>query len=200
MITKVSFLKEFKTNINHTFTILNHNFMKYIVLLRGVNVSGKNKILMKEFVKLLLAQNDFSSVVSYIQSGNLIIESNINNTKDIAHKIHEIIKTTYQYTIDVFCYSLHDFNSLINSNPFEIIDKRNYFVFTDGDYQNINKLDQKYFGEDKYSITPKMIYLLYNTKYSDSKLNNNYLESQLKTKATTRNWNTVLKLLTLAQS
>ena len=174
--------------------------MKYIILLRGVNVSGKNKILMKDFVKLLLEQNDFSSVISYIQSGNFIIESTLSNTADISYKIHEIIKIKYQYTIDVFCYNINDFSSLVKANPFEFIDKRNYFVFTNGDYQNINALNQKDFGEDKYSISSKMIYLLYSTKYSNSKLNNNYLENHLKTKATTRNWNTVQKLLELAQS
>ncbi len=52
--------------------------MKYIVLLRGVNISGKNKVSMPK-LKQLLEENNYQNVSTYLNSGNIIIESNINN-------------------------------------------------------------------------------------------------------------------------
>ena len=49
---------------------------KYIVLLRGINVSGKNKILMPELREILIKLN-FLNVQTYIQSGNIILESDL---------------------------------------------------------------------------------------------------------------------------
>ena len=50
--------------------------MKYIVLLRGVNISGKNKISMRE-LKLELENNKYQNVSTYLNSGNIIFTSDI---------------------------------------------------------------------------------------------------------------------------
>lgn len=50
--------------------------MKYIALLRGINISGKNKISMSE-LKVELENNKYQNVVTYLNSGNIIFESNI---------------------------------------------------------------------------------------------------------------------------
>ena len=46
--------------------------MKYIVLLRGINISGKNKIAMSE-LKNSLESNNYSDVITYLNSGNVIL-------------------------------------------------------------------------------------------------------------------------------
>lgn len=51
--------------------------MKYIALLRGINISGKNKISMPE-LKKLLEENDYQNVSTYLNSGNIIFECNID--------------------------------------------------------------------------------------------------------------------------
>ena len=62
----------------------------YIVLLRGINVSGKNKLPMKE-LRYLLNDLKYQNVQTYIQSGNIILES--NKTKPLICKlIKEAIK------------------------------------------------------------------------------------------------------------
>lgn len=61
MITQLKKYKQMKT---------------YFVLLRGVNVSGKNIIKMA-ILKDLLIKNDFKNVTTYIQSGNIILETNL---------------------------------------------------------------------------------------------------------------------------
>ena len=46
--------------------------MRYILLLRGINVGGKNKVAMSE-LKVLLTELGFEDVDSYINSGNLFL-------------------------------------------------------------------------------------------------------------------------------
>jgi uncharacterized protein (DUF1697 family) len=49
--------------------------MKYIALLRGINVGGNHKVEMKN-LKALFESLGFSDVSTYINSGNVIFESN----------------------------------------------------------------------------------------------------------------------------
>ncbi|NJB82346.1 DUF1697 domain-containing protein [Wenyingzhuangia aestuarii] len=174
--------------------------MIYIVLLRGINVSGKNKMIMKDFVSLLANVDEFTKVNSYIQSGNFVIKSNLNTVKDISLIINNVITNHYGYNIEVFTYTLTHFKELVNKHPFEIIDKRNYVVFTKNGSQNPKGLDQKNFGSDNYRVDSLIIHICYATKYSDSKLNNNSIEKLLQTTATSRNWNTVQKLIAMASA
>lgn len=49
----------------------------YVVLLRGINVGGKNKIPMAD-LRQFLTEEGFSDVATYIQSGNVILRSDLN--------------------------------------------------------------------------------------------------------------------------
>jgi len=49
---------------------------KYIALLRGVNVGGKNKIAMPE-LKAAFLRHGFQNVISYINSGNILFDSEL---------------------------------------------------------------------------------------------------------------------------
>ena len=68
--------------------------MKYIVLLRGINISGKNKISMEELKKYLI-ENEYQSVYTYLNSGNIILESNESNKENIVKNIHSLIKEKF---------------------------------------------------------------------------------------------------------
>ena len=46
----------------------------YIALLRGINVGGNNKLPMKE-LRALLEENGLKHVQTYIQSGNIVFQS-----------------------------------------------------------------------------------------------------------------------------
>lgn len=49
----------------------------YVILMRGVNVGGKNKVSMAE-LRLFLEEQGFSNVATYIQSGNVILQSDLD--------------------------------------------------------------------------------------------------------------------------
>ena len=63
--------------------------MKYIALLRGVNISGKNKVSMSE-LKLELEKNKYQNVSTYLNSGNVIFESYIDNKETIMKEMYKI--------------------------------------------------------------------------------------------------------------
>ena len=65
--------------------------MKYIALLRGINVSGKNKISMNE-LKTELQKYKYQNISTYLNSGNVIFESNIDHKESIMQDIYKIIK------------------------------------------------------------------------------------------------------------
>jgi uncharacterized protein (DUF1697 family) len=63
------------------------------------------------------------------------------------------------------------------------------------DWDQIRELDRK---PDKFTLIGKEVYLYCPDGYGITKLSNSFFETKLKVKATTRNWNTVNKLLELS--
>ncbi len=167
---------------------------KFYVLLRGVNVSGKNKINMKEFVEYLNGC-DIANPTYYIQSGNIIIDQIVDSKY-----IKKLIKDKYGYEIENFIISKEDFKKIKLANPYynEYVDtKKLYFAFLNKQplVENINKLTDFNIGEDKFFIKGKVIYIFYNTSAGKSKLNNSLIERKLKVSCTIRNYNTINRLI-----
>lgn len=73
---------------------------KYVAFLRGVNVSGKNKVSMP-ILKKAFENIGFSDVTTYINSGNVLFCSNIQDVRDLIKKSEIIIADTFQLDIPV---------------------------------------------------------------------------------------------------
>ena len=73
--------------------------MKYLVLLRGINVGGKNKVAMGE-LRQLLGDAGFMNVTSYINSGNLILESE-KNAATIRQEVQKILSKHFTLNRDI---------------------------------------------------------------------------------------------------
>lgn len=71
--------------------------MRYILLLRGINVGGKNKVAMSE-LKALLEGLNFQNVRSYINSGNLFFSSTDSHNTCIC-KIKNLLESHYEFSI-----------------------------------------------------------------------------------------------------
>ena len=81
--------------------------MKYILLLRGINVGGKNKISMNDLKELLL-KSGFEDVDSYINSGNLFFSS-VQNYESCISKIRYLLETNYDFSIPFALISKEEF-------------------------------------------------------------------------------------------
>lgn len=90
--------------------------MKYIVLLRGVNISGKNKVSMPK-LKQLLEENNYQNVSTYLNSGNIIIESNINNKELIVENISKIIEINFNIKIPIYIMTVPELEDILNNSP-----------------------------------------------------------------------------------
>ena len=71
--------------------------MEYVALLRGINVGGKNKVVMSELRKLI-ARAGFTNVRSYINSGNLLFEAD-TPAEDVAQMVADILERNYDFPI-----------------------------------------------------------------------------------------------------
>jgi len=67
---------------------------RYVVLMRGINVGGKNKIPMRE-LKSYLEQHGFEDVITYINSGNVIVRSKLD-AKTIGTQIEELLVKNFR--------------------------------------------------------------------------------------------------------
>ena len=90
--------------------------MKYIILLRGVNISGKNKVSMPK-LKQLLEENSYQNVSTYLNSGNIIIESNINNKELIVENISKIIEFNFNIKIPIYIMTVPELEDILNNSP-----------------------------------------------------------------------------------
>lgn len=90
--------------------------MKYIVLLRGVNISGKNKVSMPK-LKQLLEENNYQNVSTYLNSGNIIIESNINNKELIIENISKIIEFNFNIKTPIYIMTVPELEDILNNSP-----------------------------------------------------------------------------------
>ncbi len=90
--------------------------IKYIVLLRGINISGKNKISMLE-LKQELENNNFYGVKTYLNSGNIILSSDIKDKLVISNNINKIIKDKFNLDIPIFVITLTELKELLDNKP-----------------------------------------------------------------------------------
>ena len=71
--------------------------MRYVLLLRGINVGGKNKVVMAD-LKADLAELGFQNPVSYINSGNLVFDSE-NREAKITETLMDYFRSTYGFPL-----------------------------------------------------------------------------------------------------
>ncbi|NLI93954.1 MAG: DUF1697 domain-containing protein [Peptococcaceae bacterium] len=74
--------------------------MKYIALLRGINVGGKNKVPMSD-LKTCFENAGFLNVMTYINSGNVFFDCEEQNTSELVKKCEEIIEKKFGLPISV---------------------------------------------------------------------------------------------------
>lgn len=178
---------------------------KYIALLRGINVGGKRKVLMAD-LKTLFSKLGLSNCATYIQSGNVIFET--ERTEDnlkLADQIEQAIVDRYEFEVPVMVRTYNEWKQVISENPFSTdksisIDRLHLTLLNEvPEAELTNKLKEMEFGDDQFKIIGQHIFLCCTDKYSKTKMTNSLFEKKLKCKATTRNWKTVINLLELGQ-
>src|SRR5687768_12765274 len=89
----------------------------YISLLRGINVSGQKKILMKD-LKELYESLGFKNVQTYIQNGNVLFQYKKETTAKLSSKIEKAIEPRYGFQVHMQNLTILEWNAVITANPF----------------------------------------------------------------------------------
>lgn len=174
----------------------------YIVLLRGINVSGKNIIKMVD-LRSLLVKLSFKNVITYIQSGNIILESNLTNLQEIEGIIQRGLDAKFGYDVNVLVLKTTELEHVFNNNPYiktKDISRIGVTLLNDRpDLSHIEYLVARAAqNEDEFIVNDKCIYMYYPNGQGRSKLTHSMLEKKLNSKATSRNWKTITKLIELS--
>ncbi len=172
----------------------------YIAFLRGINVSGQKKIKMAD-LRLSLEKMGLGNIRTYIQSGNLVFQSNSQNKAVLEEQITQQIAKDFGFEVPVIITSPNAIQQILEHNPFKAQDlARCYFVFlkNNPDPEHIDQFYQLKYENEQFHITDSCVYLYCNAGYGKAKLNNNLIEQKLKVMATTRNLRTLQKMLELA--
>ncbi|WDO12262.1 DUF1697 domain-containing protein [Flavobacterium sp. WW92] len=174
----------------------------HLALLRGINVSGHNMIKM-EALKTTLEAIGFQNVQTYIQSGNVFVDTEEENALKVGFLIRQEIFKVFGHEVPVVVIDKDDLAICFRNNPFlkekDIDTKKLYvaFVSTTLKSESINDLKISQFKPDEASIDGSRIYIKYAVGAGKTRFDQKYIEKKLNVTATIRNWNTVTQLLTL---
>ncbi len=174
--------------------------MKHLALLRGINVSGHNMIKM-DALKTTLENIGFTNVETYIQSGNVFIESEEESAFGVGFKIKQEIFKVFGHDVPVIVIGKNDLELCFKNNLFlnykEVDTKKLYVAFISKELASsaINELKISQFKPDEAVVDGNRIFIKYDIGAGKTRLDQKYIEKKLNVVATIRNWNTVTKLL-----
>jgi len=167
-----------------------------VALLRGVNVSGKKMILMKELEELFINEG-MKNVTTYIQSGNVIFEHALQRSRQLEEKLEKAIMKRFGFDVPVIIRTASEMADVIESIPYSVDGERMLYVTFLKDIPDKElaiQLGGKIVNDDEVNIIDKHAYLLIRGGYGNTKLSNTFIEKKLGVTATTRNLKTVKKL------
>ena len=178
--------------------------MRYIALLRGINVSSQKRVKMAD-LKEIFESLGFEDVRTYVQSGNAIFDYERIDTEKLASYIENKISQIFRLSINIIIRTKEELEDIVNNNPFVAeanieTDKLHVIFLLDvPDPKVTSLLDIKKDKNEEFKIVCREVYLYCPNGYGRTKLNNAIFERKLHTTATTRNWKTTNKLLELSK-
>ena len=172
----------------------------HLALLRGINVSGHNMIKM-EALKVMLENIGFTNVRTYIQSGNVFVDTQEESPSKVGFIIKQEIFKVFGHEVPAVVITKDDLELCFKNNPYlkekDIDIKKLYVAFVSVALksENINDLKISQFKPDEASIDGNRIFIKYAVGAGKTRFDQKYIEKKLNVTATIRNWNTVTNLL-----
>ena len=145
----------------------------------------------------ILTEAGFQQVRTYIQSGNIILESDLT-LEEIREQVHTLIKEKIGADLKMVIKNKSDFKKIVQENPFreDYLHDRVHVILYQGFLQSLplEKLKIDY-GEEEICIGNHCLYLYLPRNAKQKKLHTNYLEKLFNVDLTMRKLNVVEKLL-----
>lgn len=174
---------------------------RYVALLRSVNVGGRT-VNMQQLAALFEGLG-YDDVVTYIQSGNVVFSTGSRSASAVERSIEARIHRELGIEVSTLVRTKAELDRILRSNPFlqAKVDPSKLhvtFLSTKPASALVRNADEFDAGADEFRIAGREAYLYCPNGYGTTKVNNSFFEKKLRTVATTRNWNTVNKLVELS--
>jgi uncharacterized protein (DUF1697 family) len=174
----------------------------FIALLRGINVSGRNKIPMDE-LRSLCADLGWAEVQSYIQSGNVVFRAAAAPAK-LEADLQRAIETQFSLSIQVIVRRATDWPAYVSGNPYPDAcqSEPNHVMLALSKAppkdDAVEKLRERAAREERIVQVGDALWIHYGGGMAKTKLSPALLDRLVGSPVTARNWRTVLKLHEMA--
>jgi uncharacterized protein (DUF1697 family) len=166
---------------------------QYVVFLRAINVGG-SRIIRMEDLRRMFESYKFLNVATYIQTGNVIFESDEKVLRE--DKIEKQLEESLGYNVEVFLRTMKEITEIANHAPFTPKgDETVHVVFLreTPDKKTQQMLLALKSEADDFAVKGKEVYNLRRDR-DKSIFSNAFIEKTVKSPATTRNLTTIKKI------
>jgi len=174
--------------------------MRYVALLRGVNVGGNRKIAMAD-LREFAARVGLENPSTLLQSGNLVFGARARPTCALEHRLEEEAEKQLALRTDFVVRSAAEWEQVVARNPFSREARRDpsrflvMFLKESPAKLAIDEIKGAHAGPETFHAESRELYVVFPNSVGTSKFPALLTEKRLGTRGTARNWNTVLKLL-----
>jgi uncharacterized protein (DUF1697 family) len=175
--------------------------MRYIALLRGINIGGANQMKMDD-LKAVFTELGFENVKSYINSGNLAFDTKKTAENRLIDKIEDAVEARFGRRVHIMIREQADIQRVLKSNPFDgqyESHKHMHVLFLKEPLPEEKKklLQASALPGERYEVRGREIYNHLPNGVAGSLLTKGFFEKKPAVAYTGRNWRTVEKLAEL---
>jgi uncharacterized protein (DUF1697 family) len=174
----------------------------FVVMLRGINVSGRNRLAMDD-LRGIIADSGGTDVQTYIQSGNAVFLSD-RPSSAVVTSLETGLRDLLGNRVPVLVRTKEELARVIAVNPFlprhdpKILHVT--FMAAEPDPAAVASVGTTKTDVDQLQVIGREVYLLCPDGYGKTKLTNTFFERRLGSGATTRNWKTITTLGRMTQA
>ncbi|MBD0838450.1 DUF1697 domain-containing protein [Streptomyces sp. TRM68416] len=173
----------------------------YAALLRGINVGGAKKVPMAE-LRAVLEGLGHDAVRTHLQSGQAVFTAGHGDEESLAAELTAAVEKHFGFTVDVIVRDHAYLASIVADCPFpaaELEGKQLHVTYFSApvDAERFAEIDQAAYLPEEFRLGDRALYLYAPNGLGRSKLAEHLSKPRLNKGviATTRNWNTVVKLV-----
>lgn len=175
---------------------------RYVALLRGINVGGNKKIPMAD-LRTVLTGLGYTDVRTHLQSGNAVFDSTKRSSAAVGAAVEKAIADEFGMSVSCVIRTGPELVATIEGHPFgEIADNGSrmlvLFLSANPDPALLAEFDPVALAPDEVEVGDGVIYQWCPNGILEAPPVRDFVEKNLKVRATGRNWNTVMKLAELA--
>ena len=177
--------------------------MRYVALLRGINVNGRRTVRMEE-LRALVADLGYADVRTYIQSGNVLLSGDDGAAGAIGRAIERGIAERFGIPdVAVVVLTSGELGEMVAGNPFvrEGLEPKTLYAAVLArapEAGRVEAIPAEAYLPDRFAVAGRCVYVHCPNGFHATKLNNGFFEARLGVAATSRNWNTMVKLAGMA--